>query len=198
LLLSLGTPMLQMGDERGRSQRGNNNAYCQDGPAVWVDWEGLRPADEALRRLVERLVALRRRHPAFARRSFFRGAATPAGVKDITWLLPEGREPGPSDWGDRARRCLGYLLAGASESRAGRAESLLVLMNADRADLAFRLSPLPAGSAWEVLLDTATVGDQSTARRLFSAGEAFPLKAHSLALLVGPAGAEPRRSGRIQ
>jgi glycogen operon protein len=197
LFLSLGTPMLQMGDERGRSQGGNNNAYCQDGPASWVDWETIRPADEGLREFVQRLIALRRRHPALARRSFFRGAAMPGGLKDITWMVPEGREPGVPDWSDRTRRCLGYLLAGASEGPSGRGEGLLVLMNADRADVMFRLSLLPTGSAWEVLLDTAAVDDRSAGRRLFSAGEAFPLKAHSLALLTDRAGPEPGRSGRL-
>jgi glycogen operon protein len=187
-----------MGDERGRSQGGNNNAYCQDGPAIWVDWENLRPADETLRQLVQRLTELRRRHPAFARRAFFRGAATPAGIKDITWLLPEGREPVGDDWNDRARRCLGYLLAGASDGPTGRLGGLLVLMNAGRADVRFRLSPLPAGSTWEVLLDTAAADDQASAPRLFSADEAFPLKAHSLALLTDRTGREPRRPGRIQ
>jgi glycogen operon protein len=198
LLLSLGTPMLQMGDECGRSQGGNNNAYCQDRPASWVDWENIRPADEALRALVRRLIDLRRRHPALTRRSFFRGAATPAGLKDITWLLPEGREPAASDWGDRARRCLGFLLAGASDGTAERTEGLLVLMNAGREDVMFRLSPLPADSVWEVMLDTAAAEGQAAARRLFSAGETFPLKAHSLALRAGRVGREARRSGRIQ
>src|ERR1051326_1487620 len=99
LLLSLGVPMLLAGDERGHSQQGNNNAYCQDNDISWLDWEHWDDADRALQDFARRLIALRRPNPAFRRQRFFTGAPLNGnGQKDIAWLSPTGREMTPEDW----------------------------------------------------------------------------------------------------
>ena len=85
LFFSQGVPMLQAGDEFARTQRGNNNAYCQDNEISWVDWR-LRSANLDLLRFVQLLAQLRRRHVEFRRETFLKGAASRAGVKDVTWL----------------------------------------------------------------------------------------------------------------
>ena len=115
LLLSLGVPMLLAGDEIGRSQRGNNNAYCQDNEISWTDWENIRPEDEELRRFVSYLIHLRRQHRVFSRPRFFRGEVlSEAGVKDITWFTPAGEEAKDEDWSNPVALSLGYVLSGAA------------------------------------------------------------------------------------
>jgi isoamylase len=191
LFLSLGVPMLLMGDERGRSQGGNNNPYSQDGPASWLDWQQVRPEDEKLCAFVRFLVHLRRRHSVFSRPRFFRGEAVSAeGLKDITWLTPDGREPNEDDWKDPAARCLGYVLggaAGAFYTPGGRRDidrSFLVALNASDRDIAFRIPDLPVPMEWETLIDTADPTGLAAPGRLFSPGAVFPLKTRSFALFV--------------
>jgi isoamylase len=191
LLLSLGVPMLLAGDEIGRTQGGNNNAYCQDNDISWTDWEAIRPEDERLRDFVCYLVNLRRRHRVFSRPRFFRGeAVSEAGLKDITWFTPEGREATVADWNNKAAQSIGYVLGGAAGefyTLGGQRdidESFLVMLNAWHEDLEFRIPELPTSMAWELLIDTAEPGGMSEDGRLFSAGEAFPLKARSFALFI--------------
>ena len=115
LLLSLGVPMLLAGDEIGRTQQGNNNAYCQDNEISWTDWENLRPEDEELRRFVSHLIHLRRQHRVFSRPRFLRGEMlSEAGVKDITWFTPSGSEATDQDWANPVALSLGYVLSGAA------------------------------------------------------------------------------------
>jgi isoamylase len=191
LFLSLGVPMLLMGDELGRSQDGNNNPYCQDGPISWLDWEHIRPEDENLRAFVRFLVHLRRRHRVFARPRFFRGEAVSAeGLKDISWLTPSGREPTADDWNDPSARCLGYVLggaAGAFYTPGGERDidrSFLVALNAAAADIAFRIPELPQPMEWAALIDTAEPTGLAEPGRVFSPGTVFPLRARSFALFV--------------
>ena len=142
LFLSLGVPMLLMGDEQGRSQGGNNNPYCQDGPVSWLAWETYQARGRELAR-VRPLP-----HPSaaaplvFSRPRFFRGEAVSAeGLKDITWLTPEGHEPTQEDWHNPSARCLGYVLGGgAGEYFTAGGErdidrSFLVLLNAHGEDI---------------------------------------------------------------
>jgi glycogen operon protein len=149
LLLSQGVPMLLAGDERGRTQGGNNNAYCQDGPLTWVDWSP--PDDPDLIEFVRALIELRRTSPAFRRDVFFRGAPLPDGSrKDLTWLRPDGREMEDADWFDGGRRVIGLLFGDDS----GRDERLFALfLNAHDGDAPLELPPHAAG--WELLIDTA-------------------------------------------
>jgi isoamylase len=198
LLLSLGVPMLLAGDEIGRTQKGNNNAYCQDDDISWIDWEHIRPEDELLRDFVRFLVNLRRRHRVFSRPRFFRGeAVSEAGLKDITWLTPEGREASEADWRNAFALCIGYVLGGAAGefyTPGGQRdidESFFVMMNAYHEDLEFRFPELPVTMAWELIVDTCTPSGLGEDGRLFSAGEVFPLRARSFALFINRAPEKP-------
>src|SRR5690606_30599743 len=112
LLLSQGVPMLLAGDELGRTQHGNNNAYCQDNEISWIDWQ-LNGDDQALCRFVQQLIRLRREHAVFTRRTFFQGRTIGgSGVKDICWLAPDGREMTDEEWTAPLARCLGVYYAG--------------------------------------------------------------------------------------
>ena len=198
LLLSLGVPMLLAGDEIGRTQQGNNNAYCQDNEISWLDWANIRPEDERLRDFVRFLVNLRRRHRVFSRPRFFRGeAVSAAGLKDITWITPEGREATVEDWNNPVALSLAYVLggaAGAFYTPGGQRdidESFLVMLNAWHQDLDFRIPELPVTMAWDLLVDTSTDTGIVTDGRLFSPGEVFPLKARCFALFINRAPEKP-------
>jgi glycogen operon protein len=160
LLLSQGVPMLSGGDETGRTQRGNNNAYCQDNEVSWHDWTLDAPA-RALRAFTERLIELRREHPELHRRKFFHGRPEcPGEMKDVTWIRPDGREMGDGDWSGPTR-AFGFRLCGlAMDDVNERGEpitdaTLLVLLNADPAPVPFVLPDPHPGHRWEVVLDTA-------------------------------------------
>ena len=157
LLLSQGTPMLVAGDEFGRSQGGNNNAYCQDNPIGWVDWSRPRAEDAALTEFVRRLLTIRREDPAFRRRAFLTGKLVEeTALKDVTWLAPDGGEMTPADWADPHARCLGMqLYRPAGAGAGGLAEShVLLILNAHDSDMAVPLPGARLGS-WSLVLDTA-------------------------------------------
>ncbi len=194
LLLSLGVPMLLAGDEIGRTQRGNNNAYCQDNEVFWFDWENIRPADEDLAWFVRYLIRLRRRHRVFSRPRFLRGEVlSEAGVKDITWITPSGREASAEDWKNPVALSLGFVLSGAAGeffTPGGQRdidESFLVMMNAYHEDLDFRFPILASPMSWEVLVDTAEPTGRATQTRLFMPGEAYQLQGRSFALFINRA-----------
>jgi isoamylase len=201
LLLSLGVPMLLAGDEMGRSQQGNNNAYSQDNEVSWTNWQNRRTEDEDLCRFVSYLISLRRGHRVFSRPRFFRGEVlSEAGVKDITWLTPAGKEAVGEDWMNPVARSLAYVLSGAAGeffTPGGQRdidESFLVMMNAYFEDLDFRFPLLAAAMSWEPLVDTAEptgiVGDG----RLYQPGETYRLRARSLALFINRAPRSEMRS----
>jgi glycogen operon protein len=201
LLLSLGVPMLLAGDEIGRTQKGNNNAYCQDNELSWIDWSNIRPEDENLRNFVQYLVALRRQHRVFSRPRFFRGeAVSEAGLKDITWVTPEGREASSGDWHNPFALSLGYVLGGAAGefyTPGGQRdidESFLVLMNAWHGDLDFRIPQLPAEMEWEQLVDTALPTGLAGAGKIFRLGDVVRLKSRSFALFINRADEKASRS----
>src|SRR4029079_11925597 len=116
LLLSQGTPMILAGDEFGRTQQGNNNAYAQDNEISWVNWD-FGNDGKALIRFTERLVALRRQYPVLRQSRFLSAQWNEAlGVKDCTWLTPGAAEMTPENWQDPAARCIGVLLDGRSQT----------------------------------------------------------------------------------
>ncbi|MBV8167361.1 MAG: glycogen debranching enzyme GlgX, partial [Alphaproteobacteria bacterium] len=159
LLLSQGVPMLQGGDEMGRSQGGNNNAYCQDNEISWVDWN-IDANGEALIRFVQRLTALRRQYPVLRRNRFLTAEWNEAlGLKDSTWLDPTGREMTPEQWQSPAARCLGLLLDGRAQTsgirRRGSDATLLLILNAHHDVVEFRLPEVTGGRDWLRLVDTA-------------------------------------------
>ncbi|MCP5366172.1 MAG: glycogen debranching protein GlgX [Hyphomicrobiales bacterium] len=190
LMLSQGVPMINMGDELGRTQHGNNNAYCQDNPTSWVDWEGLNEEDLEFLSFFRQVCAIRVKHPVFRRPRFFHGDyGTGDPVKDITWLSPEGRELTGNEWRLSYARCFGFHLGGDTGeymTRGGMPENddrFLVLLNAHHAPIPFRLPDGSLGNRWRVLLDTAN--PQMAERDVtFRAGENYPFQDRSLVLLI--------------
>ncbi len=162
LLLSQGVPMLLGGDELGRTQQGNNNAYCQDNPTSWYDWER---ADGDLLEWTRHLIRLRRSHPVFCRRRFFQGRPVRGlgrdGLVDIGWFRPDGKPMTDADWGVGFAKSLGVFLNGHAipdRDRRGqevRDDSFYLLFNAWQEAIDFILPSSVWGDAWEVVLDTA-------------------------------------------
>ncbi len=190
LLLSQGVPMLLAGDESGRTQNGNNNSYCQDNSLSWVEWE-LDAGRRALLAFVRRLIRLRRSHPLFRRRLFFQGRQIKgAGVKDILWIAPDGREMEDAAWTHDQARVLGVVLNGDgiketdARGRPIRDDSFLLLLNAGHEPRDFVLPPPPEGRSWQLFLDTAN-GYPFRQADPMHRGEPYPLQAHSLVLLTG-------------
>ncbi len=159
LLLSQGVPMIVAGDEIGRTQNGNNNAYCQDNALSWVDWN-LDTAREHLLEFTRRMLRLRRDHPAFRRRHFFQDRAIQdSASSDIAWLKPDGTAMTVEEWNHDFARCLGVYLGGdlvrETDARGNqvRDDSFLVLFNAHHDAIEFRLPDYDA-AGWLVLVDT--------------------------------------------
>ncbi|MDQ1747822.1 MAG: isoamylase [Frankiaceae bacterium] len=158
LLLSTGVPMLRMGDELAHTQRGNNNAYCQDNELSWLDWSA---AQSDLIDVVARLVELRRTHPVFRQRAFFEGHRLDDGVKDLAWFRPDGAELGDADWSAGDLRTVGMYLSGRGiRTRGPRGErivddSFLWLLHAGDDAVQVRLPGQPWASAYAIELDTA-------------------------------------------
>jgi isoamylase len=164
LFCSQGVPMLLAGDEIGRTQDGNNNAYCQDSELSWVDWD-MAETNAGLLEFTRKVSALRREHPVFRRRRFFRG--TPAGdghLADIAWLTPSGGEMGDQDWRTPYARAMTVFLNGDALTEPGphgelvRDDSFLVMLSADREPLEFTVPGKRYGVRWAVVLDTAADG----------------------------------------
>ncbi len=201
LLFAQGAPMILAGDEMGNSQRGNNNAYCQDNEISWLAWNELRTQDEDLIAFVERLTALRRDHPVFRRARFIHGDETsPQGVKDVTWLAAEGGEMNKERWHEPLRRTVGVMLCGeAGEHRPPEGppetdETFLIIFNAAPEGTAFRLPALPGKTGWRRILDTVdpSLGGEA---RVYEPDETYPLVERSLALLMATDDMPPRREG---
>lgn len=183
--------MLAAGDEMGRSQGGNNNAYCQDNPVSWIDWR-LDADGERLLAFTRRLGALRRRHALFRRRTFFDGRSVGAGgAKDIAWLTPAGRELTPEEWSHGFARCIGVYLSGqglAERDERGRPiddDDLVVLLNAHDEAIAFAM-PAHAPDGWQPVLDTAHPDGDAPHAGPLAPHAAYGLQARSLALLRRP------------
>jgi isoamylase len=158
LFLSKGTPMLLAGDEMGRTQQGNNNAYCQDNEISWVDWE-TGPRGEALARFTARLAGLRRRFPILTRGRFLSGQWDEGlGLKDVTWLAPDATEMADDQWGEAHARCVGVLLDGRAQEtgivQRGRDATLLLIFNAYHDLVEFQLPEVVGGREWRLLIDT--------------------------------------------
>jgi len=179
LLLSQGVPMLLGGDELGRTQDGNNNAWCQDNELSWFDWES---ADHELLAFARRLIELRRSHPVFRRSRFFQGRGE--RLPDVWWMRPDGRRMTRRDWENADARAIGVFLNGdevAAEARHGeelRDDSFLVLFNAHFEELAFRLPARRFGTHWEIELATG----RCEAERLVPGADVV-VEARSLAVL---------------
>ena len=138
LFISRGVPMLLGGDEFRRTQRGNNNAYCQDNEVSWFDWSLLEKHKE-IRRFTRGMIAFRRAHPALRRETFYTDS-------DIKWFAPNGAAP---DWSDHLQKSFACLILGQTEP------DLFILFNADTRSVDFSIPALPAGKIWRLAVDTS-------------------------------------------
>ena len=165
LLLSQGVPMILHGDELGRTQRGNNNTYCQDNELAWVDWD-LEPWQRELLEFTSRLIAMRREHPVFRRRRFFAGTDGWADghLGDIVWLTPDGARMSADDWQQRHLRALLVFINGEAITEPDRRgqdvkdDSFLIAFNADTEDTTFVLPSEKFGETWRIVVDTTNAG----------------------------------------
>jgi glycogen operon protein len=184
LFCSQGVPMLLAGDELGRTQRGNNNAYCQDNEISWVDWEAANEHGDLID-FTCALIALRREHPVFRRRRFFSGelpGVSGTEVRDISWLTAAGTEMTVDDWRSGYARSLAVLLNGDAITEPGSRgetitdQSFLLLFNAGDEPVTFTLPGGDRASGWQVVADTA-----EPAGHISPAGDATPLTSRDVA-----------------
>jgi glycogen operon protein len=187
LLLSQGVPMLLAGDERGRTQQGNNNAYCQDNELSWMDWT-LDQRRRGLLAFTQRLIRLFHRHPVLRRRKFFQGRRIRGSeVKDLAWFRPDGQEMSDEDWNNPHARCLGLRLAGDAieevDARGNRIldDTLLLVFNAHAEPIPFVLPAHRRKIRWELALDTHCWGARRHTRSE-RGGAVYEMAARSLAL----------------
>ena len=183
LFCSQGVPMLLAGDEIGRTQGGNNNAYCQDNEISWVDWE---QADSDLLEFARAVSNLRREHPVFRRRRFFRGQ--PAGhpeLPDIVWFAPSGSQMANQEWSTPHTDAMAVFLNGDALTEPGprgeplRDDSFLLLFNPSPDAVSFTMPEPSYGSAWEIMIDTAMRQRNDQVR----ASQLIQLEPHSLCFL---------------
>ncbi|TMN18271.1 glycogen debranching protein GlgX [Pseudoxanthomonas sp. X-1] len=158
LLLAKGTPMLLAGDERAKTQGGNNNTYCQDNEITWIDWDA-DPTEGRLADFVRQLTALRSRYPILTRGRFLNGQYNEqAGVRDLTWLNPGGSEMEEAHWSDGGARSVGLLLEGKAQVSGvreyGQDATLLILINAYHEGVSFKLPDAETHLKWELVLST--------------------------------------------
>ncbi|WP_372345435.1 glycogen debranching protein GlgX [Streptomyces sp. KL116D] len=196
LMLSQGVPMLSHGDEFGRTQSGNNNAYCQDNELAWVDWADPDAPPEPFLEFTRAMVKLRRDHPVFRRRRFFHGRpveGTHDELSDIAWFTPEGEEMTQQDWGAAQARALSVFLNGNAISEPGERgeriqdDSFLLLFNASPEELEF-VVPVNHGRQWRAVVDTALPdGLPADDGRKVQAGDRLTLPGRSLTVLRRPA-----------
>ncbi|HVS29955.1 MAG TPA: glycogen debranching protein GlgX [Thermoanaerobaculia bacterium] len=187
LFLSQGVPMLLGGDEIGRTQHGNNNAYCQDNEISWFDWDNV---DDGLMAFTSRLISFRRKHPVFTRRRWFMGRPLYGeGVTDIGWFKPDGEQMSDEDWQSGFARSLGVFLNGrAIPTPDGRGEpiyddSFYLLFNAHYEAMSFKLPTGPWGDRWIKVLDTDDPIQDLREGDGYQAGEEVRIQAHGIVVL---------------
>ncbi len=187
LFLSQGVPMLVAGDEMGRSQQGNNNAYCQDNEISWLNWN-LDKENIELINFVQYLIQLTKKHPSFRRRNFFQGHSI-KNKKDIIWLNPDGQEMSDEQWQNDFARSLGTYLAGSGiDERDAHGhhvtdDDFLILLNAHHEQIPFQLPDFIGDQTWQVLIDTFNTSISFVAQQ-YRSGESYPLQGRSLVLLT--------------
>ena len=194
LLCSQGTPMILAGDEFGRTQQGNNNAYCQDSEISWVDWEGIDERGQALLRFTKGLLKLRNELPVLRRNRFMTGVLhEDLGYRDVTWFAASGDEMTAEQWDDPNTRSVGMLLDGrarvSSIPRPGTDASVLLLFNAWHEEIGFVLPPTPHEGGWSPLFDTAS--DRVLVRDL-EPGTEHPVTGRSVVALVNAGAGQPQ------
>ena len=187
LLLSVGVPMISGGDEVGRTQHGNNNAYCHDSELSWTPWD-LTLEQQQFLAFTRRLLRFRRAQPVLTRRKYFHGRSIRgAEAKDIYWLDPSGREMTDEAWNAPFVRSLGVLMVGNAldevdeRGRQVRGDTLLILLNAHHDEVPFALPTITDGTAWVRMIDTV---EPYVEERRFTGGEKYPLQGRTLVVFV--------------
>jgi glycogen operon protein len=186
LLLSQGTPMLLGGDEFGRTQRGNNNAYCQDNETSWLDWE-IPHRGRSLIGFVQKLCKLRHQYPILRRNRFFTGDYdAELEVRDLTWINATGAEMRSEDWADAGMRCFGMLMDGRARPtgvrQRGTEATMLLVLNSHHDLVMATLPDCSGGRYWSLLIDTNLAEEEPQFRG--ETGDVYQMTARSLALFV--------------
>jgi isoamylase len=196
MMLSQGVPMLSHGDELGRTQQGNNNAYCQDNELAWVDWQ-LNDDKRALLTFTQKLIRFRLSQPALRRRRYFQGRSIRGGeVKDLAWFAPNGQEMNDEAWNADFVRSIGMLLNGSAIDEANErgepilGDTLLVLLNAHDERVSFTLPPLESDQRWRRVFDTV---DPRARDAVIRPGGRYPLQGRSVVVFKAAAPARERR-----
>ncbi|MGZ3852499.1 MAG: glycogen debranching protein GlgX [Flavisolibacter sp.] len=190
LFLSQGVPMLVAGDELGKTQGGNNNAYCQDNEISWVDWAH---ADKDLLGFVRKLTQFQHTHPVFCRRRWFKGRPIQgSGVEDIAWFLPNGSPMGDNNWNEDFAKSLGVFLNGKALKTDGpKGEHLVdnnfyIIFNAYDGVLPYVLPAEPFGSSWIKVIDTNDFYFQEEGGQSYAPGETVTVQGRSVVVLKEP------------
>jgi len=177
--------MISHGDELGRTQLGNNNAYCHDNRLTWIDWS-LDADKHALLDFTTKLVHFRRSQPTLRRRKYFQGRSIRgSGVKDVAWLAPDGREMDDAAWRAGFVRTLGMLLSGSAIEEVNErgepitGDTLLVLLNGHTGKVPFTLPPIETDQKWQRVFDTF---DPRGINRMYKAGGRYPLQGRAVAV----------------
>src|SRR5712691_10505832 len=185
LLLPQGVPIISHGDALGRTQLGNNNAYCHDNRLTWIDWS-LDADKHALLDFTTKLVHFRRSQPTLRRRKYFQGRSIRgSGVKDVAWLAPAGREMDAAAWRAGIVRTLGMLLSGSAIEEVNErgepitGDTLLVLLNGHTGKVPFTLPPIETDQKWQRVFDTF---DPRGINRMYKAGGSYPLQGRAVAV----------------
>ena len=186
LLLSQGTPMLLAGDELGRTQRGNNNAYCLDSEISWLDWN-IEKRGRSLIQFVQQLIRLRHNYPILRRSRFLTGDYNEElGVKDLTWINASGAEMRVEEWNDSNMHCFSMLMDGRAQptgiSRRGEDATLLMVLNAYNDLVKFTLPETVGGREWSLLVDTYLAEIYETSN--FVSGDSYSATGRSVLLFA--------------
>ena len=189
LFLSQGVPMLVAGDEISRTQKGNNNAYCQDNEISWIDWAS---ADEALLAYTRRLIHFYKSHPVFTRKRWFKGQPIRGvDLEDIAWFLPDATFFTENNWKEDFAKSLGVYLNGLGLRMVGPKgeaivdDSFYIVFNAAHHSMTYTLPPEKFGTTWIKIIDTAT-GQMDEPSGIYKAGDTIEVSDRSLIVLKQP------------
>ncbi len=192
LFTSQGVPMLVAGDEMGRTQRGNNNAYCQDNEISWVDWQH---TDKSLLDFTGKLTRFTSAHPVFQHKGWFRGKKIRGvGTEDIAWFKPEGDSMSDDDWNNGFAKSLGVYLSGKGFKYTGLKgdeitdDNIYILFNAHYEDIAYKLPEKKYGGKWQVAINTAGDSNERGEERIYNAGDSITAEARSVIVMVNKYG----------
>jgi len=198
LLLSQGVPMISGGDEIGRTQQGNNNAYCQDNEMSWYHWE-LTKEQKDFFQFTRKVIQILKTNPVLRRRKFFQGRHIRGSeIKDISWFSPRGREMNDEEWNAAFVRCLGVRLAGDAMEEVDQkgnpilGETLLILLSAHHESIPFVLPAHKKGTRWSLILDTA-FEDHQRVSGMARGGRTYTLHGRSLAVFCLATGRRTKR-----